>query len=76
MKNQTISAGNPGTIEAWENRRFSFNPDHQLLLKTKLQPQGVEWIAAVFSVYGTCLRLTTPTGLHCLPSSCFLALDL
>lgn len=32
----------PSTIEAWENRRFSFNPDHQLLLKTKLQPQGVD----------------------------------
>lgn len=30
----------PSSIEAWENRRFAFDPDHRLLLKTKANLDG------------------------------------
>jgi phage gp29-like protein len=32
----------PQSIEAWETRRFVFDPEHNLLLKTKESPQGIE----------------------------------
>jgi len=32
----------PQSIEAWETRRFVFDPEHNLLLKTKEAPHGIE----------------------------------
>jgi hypothetical protein len=44
----------PSSIEAWENRRFAFDPDHRLLLKTKAN------LGAYLSTFSSCV----PTYLY------------
>lgn len=60
----------PEYVETWRNSRFAFNSDHELLVKTRENPQGEEVDPRRWSCVRHMPSATNPYGIALL-SSCF-----